>query len=276
MFLATNFILISIFFISCEDEDKNRFDSFEIGGFVRLAQPFPTTLSITSLDEIATFSITTTFEAPDKNVASYTMQIFATLAGVSTDTVPFGTEINTFPTTIDITAASISQALGIEISDIGFGDTFTFLGTAVNTDGTVYGPERLSFDSETKEIGGGNNTNDLFDEGGYRNAFNFSVAIPCPPETGEIAGDWIVDMTDLFGDGWDGAFVTFSIDGAGTNYTIQGGSAQIHVITVPEGTQNLVISYTPGSFEEEHIYTVEKPDGTVLGPFGPNPPLCIN
>ena len=83
-------------------------------------------------------------------------------------------------------------------------------------------------------------------------------------------------MQDLYGDGWDGAFVTVDIDGATTQYTILGGSAQTHVVNVPAGTQKLVISYTTGAFEEEHVYTVEKPDGTVLGPFGPNPPLCIN
>ena len=272
------FTLIMIFFLiaSCEDADKNNLDDFEKGGFVRLAEPFPVVLSINSLDEIAGFSIPTTFEAPDGNVVSYDLEIFATLSGTSTDTVPFGNQITTFPVTIDITATNVSSALGIDIADIGFGDTFTFLGTAVNDEGTVFGPERLSFDSQTKEISGGNNSNDLFDEPGYRQAFNFGFAIPCPPEAGNIAGDWIIDMVDLFGDGWDGAFVTVTIDGVGTNYTMTGGSAITHVVTVPSGTQKLVFSYTPGSFEEEHVYTVEKPDGTVLGPFGPNPPLCIN
>ena len=277
-------VLISVFTLlvlmllafSCEDADKNNLDDFEKGGFVRLADPFPVTLSINSLEEIASFSIPTTFEAPDRNVVSYSLRIFATLSGTPTDTVPFGSDITSFPTTVNITATDVAGALGIAISEIGFGDTFTFLGTAVNDQGTVYGPERLSFDSQTKEMAGGNNTNDLFDEPGYRNAFNFGFAIPCPPEAGDIAGDWIIDMIDLYGDGWDGAFVTVSINGVGTNYTVNGGSAATHVVNVPAGTQTLVFSYTPGSFEEEHVYTVEKPDGTVLGPFGPNPPLCIN
>ncbi|MDC6366516.1 MULTISPECIES: hypothetical protein [Flavobacteriaceae] len=268
--------VLAITIFSCEDGDKNNFDDFENGGFVRLATAFPTVLSINTLEEIANFSIPATFEAPDENVASYSLQVFATISGTATDTVSFGNEINSFPTTINITATDVASALGIEISDIGFGDTFTFLGTAVNDKGTVYGPERLSFNTETKEISGGNNTNDLFDEQGYRQAFNFGFAIPCPPEAGEIDGDWIIDMQDLYGDGWDGAFVTVTIDGVGTNYTVNEGSAANHVVTVPAGTQTLVFSYTPGSYEEEHVYTVEKPDGTVLGPFGPNPPLCIN
>ncbi len=123
---------------------------------------------------------------------------------------------------------------------------------------------------------GGNNSADLLDEDGYRNAFEFGFAIPCPAEAGNFAGDWTFEMIDLYGDGWDNAFVTVSIDGTATNYTVEAGSGQTHIAIVPEGTQRLVISYTPGSFEEEHVYTVTKPDGTVLGPLGPNPGLCIN
>ncbi len=272
--LLLAFALIAL--SSCEDEEKDNLDIFQKGGFVRLATPFPTVVNINTLDELASLSIPTTFEAPDENVVSYSLRVFGTLSGTPTDTVAFGSEINSFPTTLDITTADIATGLGIQISDIGFGDTFTFLGTAINDEGTVYGPERLSFNSTTKEISGGNNTNDLFDEQGYRNAFNFGFAIPCPQETGDIAGDWVLDMQDLFGDGWDGAFVTFTIDGTASTYTIPSGSATVHVVNVPAGTNSLVVSYTPGSFEEEHVYTVEKPDGTILGPFGPNPPLCIN
>ena len=72
------------------------------------------------------------------------------------------------------------------------------------------------------------------------------------------------------------AFVTVDIDGTTTQYTIAAGSAATHIVNVPAGTARLVISYTAGAFEEEHVYTVQKPDGTVLGPFGPNPGLCIN
>lgn len=262
---------------SCEDDDKNRLNDFsKDGAFVRFAQPFPTVIDINSLEEIANVSITATIESPDNNVVSYSMRVGATLAGTNLDSAPLGNEITSFPTTITITMADIVSALGIETSDIGFGDTFAFEGTAINEQGIVYSSERQRFDADTKTVTGGNNSADLLDEDGYRNAFEFGFAIPCPPETGDIAGEWIVEMTDTFGDGWDNAFVTFTIDGVATDYTIVGGSAATHVINVPAGTQVLVVSYTPGSFEEEHIYTVERPDGTVLGPFGPNPPLCIN
>lgn len=269
--------IMSLGLTSCEDDKKNNLDIFEkSGGFVRFSNPFPAVVNISNLDEIAGLSIETTIESPNNNVVSYTIEISATIGGVSTDFVSFGSEITSFPATINITASEITNALGIEVSDIGFGDTFAFKGTAVNDQGTIYSSERIGFDSETNTVTGGSNTNDLLDEDGYRNAYEFGFAIPCPAESGNIAGNWIIDMIDLYGDGWDNAFVTFAIDGVPTTYGMSGGSAITHTITVPSGAQNLVISYTSGSFEEEHVYTVEKPDGTVLGPFGPNPPLCIN
>jgi hypothetical protein len=101
--------------------------------------------------------------------------------------------------------------------------------------------------------------------------------VKCSPITdATLAGTWVIDMTDLFGDGWDGAFVTFEIDGVTTDYTFTAGSAANFEVDVPAGTSNLVISYTSGAFEEEHIYTIETPDGDVRGPFGPNPAPCIN
>ncbi len=272
-------LLVAVFgfcLCSCEDEDKKILnDILKTGGFVRFETPFPKVVDVSSLADLPNISIITTLETPDNNVASYSMEVSATISGVTIGPVPFGTEITSFPASIEITATQLASDLDIDISDLGFADSFTFKGTSINDQGTVFSSDRLSFDSSTQTAGGANSTNDLLDEDGYRNAFEFGFAIPCPPESGDIAGDWILDMIDLYGDGWDNAFVTVAIDGVATDYTVDAGSAQTHVVTVPAGTQNLVISYTTGSFEEEHVYSVEKPDGTVLGPFGPNPGACL-
>ncbi len=270
-------ILILSGISSCEDEDKNNFDDFsKSGAFVRFAEPFPTVLGVSSLDEIPDVVISTVLENPNNSVTSYSISVGATISGEVIDQVPLVNDITSFPASLDLTMTDIATALGLDASAIGFGDTFEFVGTATNSQGTVYTAERQRFDRETLEVTGGNNSADLIDELGYRNAFEFGFAIPCPPETGAIAGDWIFDMQDLYGDGWDNAFVTVDIDGTTTDYTVAAGSAATHIVNVPDGTTRLVISYTPGAYEEEHVYTVQKPDGTVLGPFGPNPPLCIN
>jgi hypothetical protein len=270
-------VLIGIGISSCEDEDKNNFDSLsKSGAFVRFEEPFPTVVDVSSLDQIPNVAITAIIENPNNTVANYSISVGATISGVTIDQAPLISDLTSFPVTVNLTMTDIANALGLDTADIGFGDTFDFVGTATNNQGTVYTAERQSFDRDTKVVTGGNNSADLIDELGYRNAFEFGFAIPCPPETGNIAGDWILDMQDLYGDGWDNAFVTVDIDGTTTQYTIAAGSAATHIVNVPAGTARLVISYTAGAFEEEHVYTVQKPDGTVLGPFGPNPGLCIN
>lgn len=262
---------------SCEDEDKNNFDSFsKAGAFVRFAEPFPAVVDVSSIDQIPNVAISAVIEDPNNAVVSYSISVSATISGETVEEAVLINEITSFPATVNFTMGEITSALGIDPGDVGFGDTFDFSGTATNAQGVIYTTERQRFDRDTKEVTGGNNTADLLDELGYRNAFEFGFAIPCPAESGDIAGNWVFEMIDLYGDGWDNAFVTVDIDGSTTNYTIAAGSAATHVVNVPAGTTRLVISYTPGSFEEEHVYTVEKPDGTVLGPFGPNPGLCIN
>jgi len=270
-------VLIGSGISSCEDEDKNNLDSFsKSGAFVRFAEPFPTVVDVSSIDQIPDVTITAVIEDPNSTVVNYSISVGATIAGNTIEQTPLINDITSFPATVNLTMTEIADALGLDTAGIGFGDTFDFVGTATNNEGTVYTAERQNFDRDTQTVSGGNNSADLIDELGYRNAFEFGFAIPCPPETGAIAGDWIFEMQDLYGDGWDNAFVTVDIDGTTTDYTIAAGSFATHVVNVPVGTTRLVISYTAGAFEEEHVYTVQKPDGTLLGPFGPNPPLCIN
>ncbi|WP_299227366.1 hypothetical protein [uncultured Psychroserpens sp.] len=269
-------ILVSVASISCEDEDKNPLNDIlaDSGGFVRFATPFPTVVNVSDLSEVPGVVINNVLEAPDGNVVSYRMEASAMVAGTTYGPLPYGEEITSFPTPITITIVDLADFFGFDVNTIGFGDTFSFTGTAVNDRGIVYTSEDLDFDDETGTRSGGNNTDDLIDEIGYRDAFEFGFAIPCPPLDNPTVGDWTIDMTDLYGDGWDGAFVTVSIDGTETDYEIVDGDSAIHVFNVPSGTSVLRISYTSGSWEEEHIYSIINPDGVVFGPFGPEPGMC--
>ena len=89
--------------------------------------------------------------------------------------------------------------------------------------------------------------------------------VDCVLTPASITGDWVLDMQDVFGDGWDGAFVTFEIDGVGTDYdldtyTTDGGSTGTVTITVPGGTTTIKFFYTAGSFEEEHVFQITSPN----------------
>ncbi|WP_190809636.1 hypothetical protein [Flagellimonas sp. S3867] len=84
-------------------------------------------------------------------------------------------------------------------------------------------------------------------------------------------GEYTINFFDSFGDGWDGAFFTVTIDGeqVGGNLTIENGENGTETFTVPEGATSLVLSYTSGNFEEEHTYTLLDPNGNSAGAGGP-------
>ncbi len=257
-------LLIASTFVGCEDESKNPLNLLEAdtskAPYVRIIVDE----TVVAAGDIATSSFNGKVDALDKNVASWELSVTRESGGVSSDTIPLIT-LTSFPNEISIPYTDIATALGISIDEISGGDFIRFLGKSVGTDGSVF-----EYDNFTGSITG---------QIEQRQAYNFIVLVKCSPITdATITGNWIVEMQDLYGDGWDGAFLTFEIDGVSTNYTVSAGagSAATHIIEVPAGTSQLVISYTSGAFEEEHVFTIETPDGDVRGPFGPNPAPCIN
>lgn len=82
--------------------------------------------------------------------------------------------------------------------------------------------------------------------------------------------NWTLDMQDAFGDGWNGASVTFTFEGTvlGT-YTISGASGS-ETIAVPDGG-DVTVSFASGDWDSEVTYQVKDPTGTVVFSDGPNP-----
>jgi hypothetical protein len=85
-------------------------------------------------------------------------------------------------------------------------------------------------------------------------------------------GDWVIDMVDSFGDGWNGAAVTVTIDGVGTDivlddYTLDGGFTGTATVNVPAGTQTLSFSYVSGAFDSEVSFDIISPNGNTVGSF---------
>lgn len=255
-------VLLTLGIAACEDNDKNPLNVFELEDS---AAPYVRILldeTIVAKGDLASSSLSGTVDDPSDNVASWELSVTLESGGVSTDTVQL-TTLTEFPSDISIPYTDIASALGITVDDISGGDFIRFLGESTGVDGTVTTVENYSatVTGQPEQL----------------QAFNFIVLVKCSPISGTtVPGTWVIDMQDLYGDGWDGAFVTFEIDGVATDYTFTAGDAATFNVDVPEGTSSLVISYTSGAFEEEHVYTIETPDGEVLGPFGPNPAPCIN
>lgn len=237
-------------FTSCEEEEKDTTNGLLVEApYVRIIIDTPTVDS-SALD---TAEITATVSAPANNVASWSAQVrLADSDGnILADYVDAIT-VTEFPSEISLSTSALASALGLDISEIDPADIFEFAGSSTGTDGVTITEFELG--------------SDLIGQPEQRNAYDFDVVVFCAPVEGSVGGDWIIDMIDTYGDGWDGAFVTVTIDGEGTDYTIGGGDAAVHVVTVPEGA-SLVFSYTSGSWEEEHIFTIEAPDGTIFGPY---------
>lgn len=87
--------------------------------------------------------------------------------------------------------------------------------------------------------------------------------IDCPLDLDNIVGDWDLALVDDFGDGWNGASLTFEIDGVGTVYTIADGAAANFTISVPAGTTTLSLFFTSGDWDVEVSWTLTAPLGGI-------------
>lgn len=81
--------------------------------------------------------------------------------------------------------------------------------------------------------------------------------------------NYTLQINDLFGDGWDGAQLSVFLDGSlyGT-YSTNGAFSQ-YTIPVCE-VQSIALQYTPGMYENEHLYSLTGPSGTLFSD-GPTP-----
>ncbi|MEX0312994.1 MAG: hypothetical protein AB3N18_02375 [Allomuricauda sp.] len=269
-FMAT-VLIAGAFLTSCEDDDKNQLNDFlETGGFVRFVGQNPP--GAVGVNEISELSYSFSVEDPNGTAAMYDLRLYADLAGVRTDTVQVE-QVTTLPASFSFNAEDIASLLGVTVDDLGFGDNFFFTASVTTTDGTVYGgADRLNFlqvfpqpdgtyldedddpvdvgpndviyttaDGDTFLAGGQNNTDDLLDEAGYRQAFEFGFVILCPTvDFALLPGTY--DVTNLGFAGFFGEtdFVREVVAGPGAN--------QITIIDgewPSAGSQDLVLDIDP-------------------------------
>lgn len=83
--------------------------------------------------------------------------------------------------------------------------------------------------------------------------------------------NYTFNLTDTFGDGWNGASFQLLIDGVlyGT-LTVATGTFQTYTVSIPAGS-TIDIVYTPGSWESEVMYEILDCAGNVVFSDGPNP-----
>ena len=119
----------------------------------------------------------------------------------------------------------------------------------------------------------------LYPDGGNITTNDALVIASNSTATGRVMtssmGGYSLEINDSFGDGWDGAFITVSIDGVSQgDYTLSTGYTTTHTISMSNFTpgSTFLITYTAGSYEYEHSYVLSDSEGNTLHNSGTSPP----
>ena len=97
-------------------------------------------------------------------------------------------------------------------------------------------------------------------------------------DPGADGGAWTIDMTDVYGDGWQGfGHISVKVDGVETNVFIpdkyeappegSGGvgiGALQTIINVPPGATTLTFTWVKGEFDEENTFKITSPRGNIV------------
>ncbi len=85
---------------------------------------------------------------------------------------------------------------------------------------------------------------------------------------------YTIDMTDSFGDGWNGGSVDIQVGGVTTNFTLPGGNAGAGFFQVCTGLP-ITLTWNPGTFDAEVGFVIKDFAGNVVHTQGPNPPTNV-
>jgi len=149
-----------------------------------------------------------------------------------------------------LAATKMLSEMGLSSSDLGIGgDQFGVRFEVALTDGRTF-----SVDDNSGTI-----------TGSYFNSpFRNGVTVVCAP-TMPTAGTWVFNTTDSYGDGWNGASLSVSLDGGAATDLLNDGSTatdpQILNFEVPAGTSTISIKYNAGAWDSEVGFTITSANG---------------
>lgn len=185
----------------------------------------------------------------------------------------FTTSANGLPTTgVKATLAETLTALGLVAGQYDGGDTFTYRLELVLTDGRTFSAADTSGSLQGSY---------------FSSPYAYNAGILCIPPA-PIAGSYVINMVDTYGDGWQGSAVVVTVDGTATSHSIPSywdapaatrgsvgdpqWSAGTSTAVVPVGASTLTFAFVAGSYPSEVEFKVIGPNsGNVIGDFGPSP-----
>ena len=180
--------------------------------------------------------------------------------------------INTIPASAFTTG---DKGLPVATISVTLGETLTALGLGTNYDvGDVF-VIRLSLKlTDGREFSASSSSGSL--QGSYfASPFLYSSPILCTPKP----GDYVVDMQDSYGDGWQGDGIKVTFDGGPNDGDVvyvdmlssySGGppccswTDSTEILNVPDGTEGFTWEYTGDSYPGEVSFQIYAPDGTQL------------
>lgn len=152
--------------------------------------------------------------------------------------------------------AEAASAAGLSESDYSGGDRFIYRMVLNLTDGRSY----------TNTDYGGTVSSSSF----FRSPLIYYVGVNCTPLT-PVPGTYNVDLQDSYGDGWNGASISVTIDGTTEDYTLDSGAAGSFSVTVPEDTEELSFVFNSGDWDSEITFQIYAPNGDLASEQGPSP-----
>ena len=266
--------LSTTFFISCESDDKvvdQVIDNYTVGAVLRTrnqeGSPYNAfvpgsewTVTVEQQDEqfgglleSVDLYISFTDNQDDPNDSSVPEQLLASFAASEFGTSERGLPELTFSTTLQESATAVGIGTGYS-----GGDVFSYRFVVNLTDGRSF----TNTDANNGVLGGSY----------FSSPYQYDVVVACIP-VGPVPGDFVLDMQDSFGDGWNGASIRVTLDGVATDYLVSAaqGTTNSETITVPPGTATWSWEYISGDFDSEVTYQLYAPNGKLAYADGPSP-----
>jgi len=262
-------LLLSVIVISsCESDDKaidQVFDGVSYGAVLRKLEITSGSYNLSDLN--SAFSIIVEEQDEEYGALLSEVDVYVSGGQSSTEALQQTVPASAFTigdkglpvTEISVTLGDALTALGLG-SNYGVGDVFTIRLSLKLTDGREF-----SSSSASGSLQGSY----------FASPFLYNSAILCTPKP----GDYVVDMQDSYGDGWQGDGIKVTFDGGPRSGEVvyidmlssySGGPAccswtdSTETLTVPEGTEGFAWEYTGDSYPGEVSFQIYAPDGSLL------------
>ena len=263
-------LLLSVIVISsCESDDKvidQVFDDISYGAVLRNVEITSASYNLSDLN--SAFSIIVEAQDEEYGALLSEVDVYVSKEGneVLVKTVPasaFTIGDKGLPVTeISVTLGESITALGLG-SNYGVGDEFVIRLSLKLTDGREFSAASASGSLQGSY---------------FASPFLYTSAILCTPKP----GDYVVDMQDSYGDGWQGDGIKVTFDGGPRDAEVvyidmlssyAGGpgccswTSSTETLNVPVGTDGFAWEYMGDSYPGEVSFQIYAPDGSLLGAF---------